>query len=68
MSRHFGAQPGEPLQRSDEIATWVVPRPTFHEAGTWRGSDMAHAATIVASNTLRVHIVASLERVSLLPI
>jgi hypothetical protein len=29
---------------------------------------MAHAATIVASNTLRVHIVASFKRVSLPPI
>ena len=55
-------------QRSEETATCVVPRPTFQEAGTWRGSDMAHAATIVASNTLRVHMIASFKRVSLPPI
>src|SRR5437763_11517918 len=49
-------------QRRDETATWVVPSPTFQEAGTWRGSDIAHAATIVASSTRLVHMVASFAR------
>jgi len=35
----------------------------FQEAGTWRGSDMAHAATIVASSTRLVHMVASFAQV-----
>src|SRR5258706_13112533 len=47
----------EPFQRGEEIATCVVPRPAPQEAGTWRGSDIAHAATIVASSTRLVHMV-----------
>jgi len=35
------------------------PTPPPHEAGTWRGNDMAAAATSVASKTLRVHMFAS---------
>ena len=65
LGRH-SVQPGGRIQRSEETATCVVPIPTFQDAGTWRGSDMAHAATIVASNTLRVHMSRLLERVSLL--
>src|SRR4249919_3944321 len=33
--------------------------PLFQEAGTWRGSDMAAAATIVARSTRLVHMIAS---------
>jgi hypothetical protein len=47
------------LQRSDETATLDVPSPAFHEAGTWRGSDIAHAATIVANSTRLVHMTIS---------
>jgi hypothetical protein len=47
----------ESVQRSEVTATCVVPRPAPQEAGTWRGSDIAHAATIVASSTRLVHMV-----------
>ena len=58
LGRHFPTFLKE-SQRSEETDTWVVPRPTFQEAGTWRGSVMAQAATIVASNTRLVHMFAS---------
>ena len=48
------------VQRSEDEEALTSAKLTFHdEAGTWRGSDIAAAATIVASNTLRVHMVAS---------
>jgi hypothetical protein len=37
----------------------VALKPAFHEAGTWRGSDIAHAATIVANSSRLVHMMAS---------
>src|SRR5438045_2624595 len=46
------------VQRSDVTATCDVPK-TFHDEGACLGSDSAHAATIVASSSRRVHMVAS---------
>lgn len=37
---------------------WDI-RPAFHEAGTWRGSDIAAAATMVARSNRRVHMLVS---------
>jgi hypothetical protein len=39
----------------------VFALPAFHEAGTCRGSVIAQAATIVASSTRLVHMVATSE-------
>ena len=50
-------------QRS-ELATWGATKPTFQEAGTWRGSDIAAAATIVARSTRRVHMFAASNELS----
>jgi hypothetical protein len=36
-----------------------APEAVPHEAGTWRGSDMAAAATIVARSTRLVHMIAT---------
>jgi hypothetical protein len=46
-------------QRSETTATSFELAAAFHEAGRWRGSDIAAAATIVARSTRRVHIAAS---------
>jgi hypothetical protein len=48
-----------PTQRIEFDATCEEANPTFHEAGTWRGSDIAAAATIVSSNSRRAHMSAT---------
>jgi hypothetical protein len=55
----FGLMRSLSGQRSAETATFVLPMPMFHEAGTCRGRDIAHAATIVARSTRRVHMIVS---------
>lgn len=49
------------LQREALTARYVGPALPAHVAGAWRGSDIAAAATIVANNTRRAHMVASWE-------
>ena len=46
-------------QRRELMAIPWAANPPFQEAGTWRGSDIAAAATIVAKSTRRVHRFAS---------
>jgi hypothetical protein len=56
LRRRHLARRRSALQRSELTAIWELPNPAFHEAGTWRGSDIAAAATIVASSKRRVHM------------
>jgi len=53
-------------QRIDVTATCDVPK-TFHDEGACLGSDSAHAATIVASSSRRVHMFASSKKSSFQP-
>jgi hypothetical protein len=48
--------------RLDEIARFVLAALAFHEAGTWRGSVIAHAATIVANSTRLAHMITTSEQ------
>jgi hypothetical protein len=45
--------------RSALIETPWAARPVVHEAGTWRGSVIAAAATMVARSNRRVHMLVS---------
>lgn len=53
--------PLEKLYRKVVTARFALPKPTFHEAGTCFGMDMAAAAIIVARSTRLVHMLASCE-------
>jgi hypothetical protein len=60
--RHRMGRAARRSQRSDVSVTGPDPAAELHDAGKWRGRDMAAAATSVASSNRRVHIVASSVR------
>ena len=51
------------IQRIEFDATCEEPNPTFHDAGTWRGSDIAAAATIVNSSSRLAHMIRPLRKI-----
>jgi hypothetical protein len=60
LRRHRGLESGK-FQRKLLTATALLEAPSaaVKDAGTWRGNDIAAAATIVARSSRRVHMFAS---------